>query len=113
MGLKKEGTPGEAAPSEVVNPQAAAPAAKTPTTAAPPAATPTPPPQAKAPEAKQKKGTRTMALRAAKRRISDPFTGAVYVTEIGRPGILVPGNWIDAQVQAGVLVECSASILDE
>ena len=106
MGLKKEGAPGEAAATGAEAPQA--PPVK--------AEAPTPPPAAAvkpAEKAKQVEGQRTLALRAAKRVISDPFTGAVYVTSIGRPGVYVPGNWIDAQMQAGILVECSPSVLDD
>ena len=108
MGLKREGLPGEAAPAAVETPPTPPARAKAPTPSPAAAAKPaTPDKPAK------KRGERTLALRAVKRTISDPYTGAVYVTSIGRPGVRVPGNWIDAQINAEVLKECSASILDE
>ena len=95
MGLKKD------APPEVTDEAGNAPAAT-----APPAAAATP---ADAPQTAKKKSAvkdgGTVQLLAVHRTISDPTTGVVYGTVHATPGVRNTGNWIDAQMNAGILKE--------
>ena len=110
MGLKKDpAAPGGADPVET---KAAAPVAPTKPATPAPAAKPAESPQHVEAATPDKSGGRSMFIRAVKRPLSDPYTGIVYVLNAPRPGVFREGNWLDAQLRAGVLVECAATDIE-
>jgi hypothetical protein len=100
MGLKRDSNPG--VPGEAGSAQAQ-PAAQTP----PKTKTPPEPKKAtkKAPAQAAPAEGRQAHFRCTRGFMGDPITCIKYGSAMPMPGVIKEGNWIDAQVKAGVLVE--------